>query len=142
MLDPAAAIDAITARLRTVGVEVYDAQVPDEWLNPTDNGIMLPFYVVRFGGPVRAARGRSITTSRDHVNIMFLTVACMAAEPEALKWLYGQALNVLTGFVPPDSGELILEGGLSYSEAISTVKPSRYLKDISFTFRTNLTLEP
>lgn len=141
MLDPTPAIEAVKTQLETVGVSVHDTQVPDEWLNPTDNGIMLPFYVVQYGGPVRAAKGRNITTSRDHVNIMFLTIACMAAEPEAMKWLYGQALNALTGFRPPDSGELILEGGLSYSEGISTVKPTRYLKTISYTFRTNLTLE-
>lgn len=140
-LDPTPAIDAIVAELETIGIDVYETQVPDGRLNPTDNGIILPFYVVRWGGPVRAARGRNITTSRDHVNIIFLTVACMAGEETAMKWAYGQALDTLTGFIPPDSGELILEGGLSYSEGISTVKPTRYLKDISFTFRTNLTLE-
>jgi hypothetical protein len=140
MLDPTAAIDAINQQLGTVGIDVYEAQVPDDRLNPTADGVMLPFYVTRFGGPVRAARGRNITTVRHHVNVMFLTVACMAADPEALKWIYGQAINVLTGYVPPDSGELILEGGLSYSEGSSTVRPTRYLKDISYTFRTNLTL--
>lgn len=140
-LDPTDAIEAIEAKLAEIGQAVYSAQVPDEALSPTDaSGLINPFYVVRFGGPVRAAKGKNITTSRDHVNIMFLTVACMAATEDAVKWLFGQALDKLVGFVPPNSGELILEGGLSYSEGISTVKPTKYLKDINFTFRTNLTL--
>src|SRR5690606_21168971 len=104
------------------------------------NGIPNPFYVVRFGGPVRAARGKNITSSRDHVNIMFVTVACMAPTIDAMKWLYGKAIDVLTGYTPPNSGEMILEAGLSYSKGISTVKPTKYLKDVNFTFRTDLTL--
>lgn len=140
-LDPTEATDAIVARLSSeTGIAVYEAQVPDEALSPSNNGIANPFYVVRFGGPVRAARGKSITSSRDHVNIMFVTVACMAPTIDAMKWLYGKAIDVLTGYTPPNSGEMILEGGLSYSEGISTVKPTKYLKDVNFTFRTNLTL--
>lgn len=134
-------VNAIKARLETTGKDVYKVQHPDDRMLRTSNGVMLPFYVVRVGGPVRAAKGRNITTSRDHVNIVFCTVACMAADDDALDIIVDDAINTLTGFKPPECGEMILEGGLSYSEANSTVKPSKYVKDIAFTYRANLKLD-
>ncbi len=140
-LDLTPSFNAIVARLAATGTDTYPVQYPDDTMLRTSNGVMLPFYVVRIGGPVRAAKGRSITTSRHHVNIVFCTVACVAADPDAMNHIVDVAMDRLVGWEPPECGEMILEGGLSYSEGISTVKPTKYLKDISFTYRSNLVLD-
>lgn len=134
--------NAIVDRLRTeTNRDVYKVMYPDESMLRTSNGVMLPYYIVRVGGPVRAAKGRSITTSRHHVNIVFCTVSCVAADTDALDYIVDEALDLLTGWKPPECGEMVLEGGLQYAEGLSTVKPSKFIKDLAFTYRSNLVLD-
>lgn len=134
-------MDDILSRMRTNLVpEVYDTEVTDDDVTYV-NGIMSPYYVVMFGGPVRAARGKSITTVRHHVTILYCTVTCVAPDANGRNYLIDSVVDLLTGYAPPECGEMILEGGMAYTNGNTTVRPTKYFKDIVFTYRANLKLD-
>lgn len=135
-------MEAILDRMRTRLVpEVHDTEVPPDDELQYVNGIMSPYYVVMFGGPVRAARGKSITGVRDHVTILYCTVQCVAPDSNGRNHLIDGVIDTLTGYRPPECGEMILEGGMAYTNGNTTVRPTKYFKDIVFTYRANLKLD-
>lgn len=134
------AMDAIIDHLATQsGEDVHDTENEDELLGNL-HGLFKPFYIMYFGGPVRAAHGRGITSSRNDVNIMWCQATAVAPTKDSRNLLLDKAINILTGWHPPDSGEMILEGGMAFSIANTTVRPSKYMKNLTWTYRTNLTL--
>lgn len=118
---------------------VYDTEIPPATTVAYTNGIMDPYYVVTFGGPVRASQGRGIVSTRNDVTMLYCTVSCVAPDITGRNYLVDAAIDLLTGYKPVDSGEMVLDGGLQYSNAYADVRPVKYYKDLSFIFRSNLT---
>lgn len=122
-------------------VIVYSEEVPDDANLPKNaNGTIKPYIVTSFGGPYRAARGRGIVNSRLDVNVGALTVRVAAPTYDAARSICDQVMNVLTGWNGTDTGEFVLEGGTNNSAANSQVKPTKYFRDVFYSFRTNLSL--
>lgn len=118
---------------------VYDTEVPDDSQLSYTNGIMDPYYIVMIGGPVTVSADRGITGVRDDITAMYCTVSCVAPDSTGRNYLVDSALDLLLGYKPVDSGEMILDGGLTYTNAYTDVRPVKYYKNLSFSFRSNLT---
>lgn len=126
---------AIEAEIKTtLGHDrVYVTQVPDG-LTPK-----YPYVVLYYGEPIRSARDRHITTTRDDVLVGYVTVQVISTTDSSANAVKNRIKNALTGFRPIDSGEMVLEGGMAYSDADTRVSPTRYFRELGFTYRTNLT---
>lgn len=123
----------------SVVAPVFEVEVDDiEELPTSPDGLTLPYFVISFGGPIRAARGRGITGVRDDVMRSYVSVYCVAHDADALRELRRQAFDVLTGYIPENGSELIPEGGLAYGQGNTTIRPTRYMKFLVWTYRTNM----
>jgi hypothetical protein len=125
--------DAIEERLKTINPRVYISEVPDDVSTPKS-----PYIVVYFGGPIRAAGDHHITSSRNDTNIFYCTVQVIGRTDKAARDVNNLIRDSLTGFRPPDCGEMVLEGGLSYSSGNGDTKPTDYYRETGYSMRTNL----
>lgn len=141
-------VDTLTAELdilqhfkSSVNAPVFEVEVDDDAVLPTSaDGLTLPYYVISFGGPIRAAAGRGITSVRDDVMRSYVSVYCVAPDADAMRSIKNTAFDVLTGYIPDNASELIPEGGLAYGQGNTTIRPTRYMKFLVWTYRTNLKL--
>lgn len=132
-LDTAPLENDIKARVQTVTPRVYISEVPSD--TPTPD---MPYVVIYFGGPIRGARDHHITSSRNDTMIGYCTVRVTSSTDTSARDVNNAIRNALAGHIPPDCGEMIVEGGLTYSNGTSTVKPSSYFRETGYTYRTNL----
>lgn len=134
--------DAVKARLEAnfPNVDVYVSEVPEDSDINWNNGLFSPYLVIFFGGPIRSARDRGIVSTRNDTTILYCTVEVYAPVFSTAGLLKDKVVDVLTGFRPPDCGEMVLEGGLAYSKASNDVRPTQYVDSTAFTTRGNLTM--
>lgn len=125
--------DDIVRELRTKVARVFVSGVPDVNATP-----QMPYVVLYFSPPIRAARDRGIVSTRHDTNLLGVSVEIVSTTDDSARAVQDIVLDTLVGYRPTNSGELILEGGTSYASAATTVKPSRYTRSIGFTARTNL----
>lgn len=106
--------------------------------NGTDTGIAMPFLVVSFGAPIRAAGDHGIVNSRNDTKIGSVVVRVVSSTAESARQVRDKVVYWLEGWSPSNSGELLLEMGIGTDNATATTKPTRYYQTIGFTYRTNL----
>lgn len=139
-LDPTPVYKAVEAKVRSAtAAPVYISEIPeDESLEYTPDGMLRPFVVLYFGGPIRAANDHSLVSSRNDTTILYFTVECYAGrEWDAVK-LKGILVDALCGLTGNDFGELILNGSMSYSRSSNKVRPTLYVESFALTCRSNL----
>lgn len=138
-IDPSAAwADVIEYLDNNLPLTVYDSIVPEDADIVLTNGLFNPFVVVYSGGPIRSGTDHHISGSRNDTTVLYWTIAVYAPTADVPGVVAGQILNLLAGYKPPDCGEMLLEGGLSYSRGSNTVRPTQYVREIAFNARSNL----
>lgn len=130
-LSTATTEDQIVNRLKTINPRVYVSAVPSD-ITPK-----YPLMVCYFGGPVRAARGRHITSTRNDPLVGYLTVQVTSLTDTSARDVNDLVRDSLVGFVPDNSGEMVLEGGLSYSSGNNDAPPVKYYRESAFSYVTN-----
>ena len=140
MLDPSPTFEDIKAKLESVvaPLKVYVAEVPEDRDIPVSNGKPLPFVAIYFGGPVRAARDKHITSTRNDTTILWVTIQAYAPRADIARVYKGQIIQELTGYRPVDGGEMTLSGGNTDTRASNEVRPTQYLEEVVFQVRSNL----
>ena len=133
MVDTSSTEADILTRLRSKFPRVYPEGVPDETPTPA-----MPYVLVYFTTPRRAAGDHHIVSSRHDTNTLGVTVKVVSLTYESARAAMGTVLDSLTGYRPTNSGEMILEGGSSYTPTGSGVKPTAYSREVAFTVKTNL----
>lgn len=124
----------ILSRVQTnVLSRTYDTEVP-EGTTPA-----YPYVVVYFGTPVRSASDHHITSTRNDTLIGYVTVQVISKDAVSARAIASKAQGELTGYRPVDSGEMILDGGTAYSRVATDTKPTRFYRELAFSYRTNLT---
>jgi hypothetical protein len=141
-LDSTPAELAILTRLNTLAPEFYDSEVPDEVQIVVTDGLFKPYGVVYFGGPLRDSRDHHITSTRNDTTVLYCTVQVIAARASEARTVRNQVVQLMAGYRPPDCGEMILEGGMSYSRAADNELPQHYLREVAFSMRSNLSWNP
>lgn len=106
--------------------------------NGTDTGIAMPFLVVSFGAPIRAAGDHGLVNSRNDTKIGSVVVRVVSSTAESARQVRDKVVYWLEGWSPSNSGELLLEMGIGTDNATATTKPTRFYQTIGFTYRTNL----
>ena len=106
--------------------------------NATDTGIAMPFLVVSFCAPVRAAGDHGLVNSRNDTKIGSVVVRVVSDTAESARQVRDKVVYWLEGWSPANSGELLLEMGIGTDNATPTTKPTRFYQTIGFTYRTNL----
>lgn len=139
-VNPAPTFKDIKEHIETlVEYKVYTAEIPaDEALTFDENGVMDPFVVVNFGGPVRAAKDRGLVSAKHDATILFITLDCYAAREWDAIEIKGYLVEELTGWVPEGATELVPMGGMTYSRASNRVRPTQYIEATSFQCFSNL----
>ncbi len=112
---------------------VWVSAVPDNVPTP-----QTPYCVLYFGSPVRTGSDHHITSTRNDTLRGFVTVQWISRDDESCRAMANKTRNLLTGYRPVDSGEMILEGGGSYSSANGGVKPTLFYRETGYSYRTNL----
>jgi hypothetical protein len=130
--------DAILTRLNTLPQEFYDTEVPDGVTPPVSGTLVKPYGVVYFGGPVRTGTDRHLTSSRNDTNTGFCTVQIVAQRAGDVRSVADRVTDLMTGYIPPDAGEMTLAGSMGYSSARNETGPTMYYREIGFTYMCNL----
>lgn len=132
-LNTAPAEDDIKATVQAVTPRVFISEVPGDVPTPA-----MPYVVIYFGGPIRAASDHHITSTRADTTIGYCTVQVVSETDTSARDVNNRILNALVGHRPPDSGEMILETGASRSNGTNEVKPTKYYRETGYSYRSNL----
>lgn len=132
MLDTTQTEVDIENRIKTVMPRVWVTEVP-MGVNPGD-----PYAVVYFGDPIRTATDHHITSTRNDTLRGYFTVQVIASTEAAARAVKNRIKNALVGYVPTDSGEIMSEGGMSYSAANTSGSSTKYYREMGFSYFTNL----
>lgn len=138
--------NAVMAELEDgTGAATYDTDYPDVADEPTKNGVLVPYLVVRSNSPNRVPTGGSFGGNRWDEMYTLIDVLAVAASPEECRRLaYGEdgVTDTLVGFKPgDDAGTLGLTGGgmVFVASDGTNSKPSRFISRVSFRCQVNLT---
>jgi len=133
--------DSILARLKAVmaPTPVYDIETAPDGDGTGDIGDadFRPFCAVIWGGPIDIPADRGIISTRLDLKIGYVMIRIVTPDAEANRILFNKMLNGMTGFVPEESGELIPNTGMQYSNASNVTQPTRFYREIGFSYRTN-----
>jgi hypothetical protein len=129
--------DAISAHLRELPQTVYENTAPADELLEYSNGTMLPFIVPIFGGYSRAIQGRGITSVRDDLGETYVTVACVGPTERSARQVADLVLDKLTGFKPVNASELTPASNTGTLVFDNSIKPVKYISEITFVFYVN-----
>src|SRR5664280_693982 len=112
--------DSIITQLETVISRVYETIVP--------SGIapVYPLIVVYFGTPARSGSDHHMTSVRNDTQIGYLTVQTISTTSISARDINDKVRDKLVGFIPVDGGEMVPEGGISYSKGNNDVPPTKY----------------
>lgn len=129
----------ILSRLTTgmAPVPVFDVETPDGDLDDVGDAEFTPFVAVIWGGPILDKRDRGIVSVRRDLMQSYVIVRIVTPDSDTNRLLYNKAFDLLTGFYPVNSGELSPEAGMAYTNGNGQVKPTRYYREISYSYKTN-----
>lgn len=136
--------NAILARLRTIPhVDVYDDEIPYEVDGPTprksSNGIILPYVNLYYGGPREAADDRGLCGAQFNGTVAYVTAQINGGTAEMVRRTKDLVTAKLVGWVPDsNSGQLRLEGSVSYRKASTTTIPKLFVYEVAFSYRSNM----
>ena len=140
-INPTPVFQAIEQHIKsTTDCAVHLSKIPeDESLTyDEDTGLVEPFIVMYFGGPIRAAGDHNLCDYRHDTTNLYITVDCYSGRYWDSQLLKGHTLEMLTGFKTDDSSPLCPGGGLNFDRASNAVRPTLYVASQSFTCRSNL----
>lgn len=100
------------------------------------------FIAVSYGGPVVAARERGIVGTRYDGKVVFWAISIYAPDPDEAAYAKDWVFDVLEGFKPSNTSELVAKSGMAFSRKRNTIRPAVYVESLSFESLTNLSLNP
>ena len=121
----------------------YDTNFPEVSEEPSENGYMSPYIVVRFNDAVKVPQRGSVGGAIYDEMYTLIDCLCIAADPEEARSLaYGPSgvAVALTGYRPVGAGELTREsGGQVFVRGDGTnTLPRRFIAVVSFRCAVNL----
>lgn len=128
--------DDIKAQVETVCPRVFVTQVPDSTTTPPR-----PYAILRWIEPIRTGFDHHMESARRDTQRAGLVVTIVSDTDASANVIKNRIRGTLTGYRPPDCGEMICEGGLAYSRANTNPKPTTYSRELYYSFVTNLSWE-
>lgn len=135
-------LDYLTANL---GYPVFATNYPAEEIEPTENGVLSPYAVLRFNDATQTLGGGAVGGARwDELYTLFDVLVVAATEDDARKVAYGAGGvgDVMTGFVPTDGGEMTRNPGGQVFVAGdgSGARPQAFIARVSFRCQVNMVI--
>ena len=106
-------------------------------MDDVGTGEFTPLVAVIWGGPIVVRRDRGIVSTRRDLMLSYVIVRVVTPDAATNRLLHDKVYNALVGWYPTNSGEMIPENGMSYSNGNGQVKPTRFYRELSFSYRTN-----
>ena len=134
----------ILGRLETIPhVKIYSDEIPFEGSvqPPTDagSGLVKPYVNVYFGGPREAAGDRGICGAERNGTVAYTTVQVNSGTDDGMRQVKDLVTQKLVGWTPDtNSGQLRLEGSVSYRTASTTTMPKLFVYEVAFSYRSNM----
>lgn len=134
--------DSILARLRDSEIpNVFEVSVPAGVTLPKQNGTILPYVLVSFGGltPV-AIRNKGITSVNDDVKWTAVAVECVGNSPSDVRKVTKIVRKLLSGYIADEGwGELEeqLAGDYTIQQPDADLSPVRYATGLIFNTNAN-----
>lgn len=121
----------------------YDTDYPAVGDEPTDNGMLIPYWVMRSNDALRIATGGAVGGARhDEMYTLFdfLAVGPTAEGARVLAYGPGGIADVMTGYVPIDAGQMNRAGGGQVFVAVdgTGARPSNFIARVSFRLAVNM----
>lgn len=134
-LDYSEAIADIKAQLETIpNIDIISTHGDVTMIN----GVVKPYIVATFGGPVRANNDRGIVGSRHDTSIVWMVLECVSNDETVARDLKFDALGLLVDFTPTNGGRITLDGGGPRTISKTTTVPLRFVETAMLSFRHNL----
>lgn len=125
--------EALITRLKAAGIpNVWEQVVPAGVDLPRQNGVVLPYVLIGFGGQAPVAmRNQGITSSRDDLKVTSVSTEAIGASPGDARKIEGIVRAQLEGYeVGPGWGELREQLSDSYTVRVpdSQLFPVRFVR--------------
>jgi hypothetical protein len=125
---------------------VFEVDFPDALDEPTTNGVMDEYVVLRFNSPNPTAGDESFGGARHDGRYTLVDMLAVGATPsDAINLAYGPGglTDTFNGFKPTDdAGEMKDGGGTVFVRAgDSSSKPRRFIAHVSFRVPVNLLID-
>lgn len=133
-LDYQPVVEAVKARLSTLNVPIIDTHSEAH----RENGILVPYLMLSFGGPVQAARGRGIVGSVKNPHLMWVHAHCISEDIGVSRSIKNQVIPLLTDFTPENCGPFTMVGGYPDTITSQDSAPVRFDEALRFSFSYNL----
>ena len=142
-VDPTASFQDIHDKLASISaIPVFESEMPeDKSLQYDAKGVMKPFYVVYYGGPIRGGTGRSLVSTRRDSYILYVTIEAVAARARDASVMKGKVIDKMLGYLPYDCTELQIRTSSAYSKGANDLRPTQYIETVTFTCYSNTILE-
>lgn len=140
-LNLSASEESVISAVTGLGLDVYEIEMPEDSALKYDKYGLLaaPFYVLSFSGPLRTSPGnRSMLGAANDPMRVVVSAQTYAGDVDSLRTAHSNLINLLTGFYPSGSEEMILGGGNGFSLASNVVRPTLYARVTFYTYETNM----
>ena len=135
--------DVLAYLTTNLGAPVFDTDYPAVQDEPSVNGVMSPYVVLRSNDALRIAGNGAFGGSRHDEMYTLMDVLCVAASPQGARELAygaGGVADVLTGYAPIDAGPMDRAGGGQVFVAVdgTGARPSNFIARVSFRMLVNV----
>lgn len=130
-----ATFEDILLKLRTdLPFKVYESDIYDDESVPTQEGVMLPHYLVWMGDneSMRSGRFRGIIGPQHDPIGYDVVVEAVAPRGDIARKLRDQATNVMLGYLPPNSSPLVVDAYRGYETEKNDRRPIVYYRAAIF----------
>lgn len=142
-VDPTASFQDIHDKLASISsIPVFESEMPeDKSLQYDAKGVMKPFYVIYYGGPIRGGSGRSLVSTRRDSYIIYATIESVSARAKDARAMKGKVIDKMLGYIPYDCTELQIRTSSAYSKGANDLRPTQYIETVTFVCYSNTILE-
>ena len=132
-LDTTAYEADIVSQIKSVCPRTYVTAVPDSVPTPG-----YPYVIVTWGEPFRANADRHMDNSRHDSTRSTVFIEVYSKDDASANATKNAIKNVLTGYIPPDCAEMILESGHSGTQKQVQPKPTLFIRELTYSFFSNM----
>lgn len=128
----------IRAKLEELPYKVYGTQVPDDEDLPKTGAFINPYIVVNRRMPSPLLSDRSMEGVRRDSQRMPFTVQIVSVNDDISAEIADDVVDKLLGFIPTNGSQVSAIGGDNWTQAGSTVAPTKYIYAVGFSTIVNL----
>ena len=102
------------------------------------NGVVKPYVVLTFGGPIRVQADRGIVESKRDTTLYWVIIECVSNDLGVARKLKVDVISQLEDYVPNNSGRVVVDGGFSDTITKTSAIPKRFVEATRMSFHHNL----